>query len=150
MRDMKSLAGCKDVASLRSTIDELCTGVGEPSQFDVLTLSRSGKHQALCFFRIKSEAQERQLVASLGASRFGKDLLLVVDLAEQANIAEQPKRFAYDQIDRDDAVQRPGHGQHENAGDTRLWLRPARWGTLLAAVRRMLDRQIGWPRRLVR
>jgi hypothetical protein len=31
-----------------------------------------------------------------------------------------------------------------------LWLRPARWGTLLAAVRRMLDRQIGWPRRLVR
>ena len=150
MRDLKSLVGCKDVASLRSTIDELCTGVGELLQFDVLTLSRSGKHQALCFFRIKSEAQERQLVASLGASRFGKDLLLVVDLAEQANIAEQPENSAHDQMDREDAVHGPGHGQNENAGDTRFWLKPARWGTLLAAARRMLDREIGWPRRLVR
>ena len=89
-------------------------------------------------------------MASLGASRFGKDLLLVVDLAEQANIAEQPENSAHDQINRDDAVQRPGHGRNESAGDARFWLKPARWGTLLAAVGRALDREIGWPRRLVR
>ena len=147
---LKSLAGCKDVASLRSTIHELCTGLGELSRFDVLTLSRSGKHQALCFFRIDSEAQERQLVESLGACRFGSDLLLVVDLAgKSADIAEQSGNSDHDRIDRDDTIQRPGHGRNENAGDARFWLKPARWGTLLAAVGRALDREIGWPRRLV-
>jgi hypothetical protein len=81
MRDLlKSLAGCKDVASLRSTIRELCTGSGEISNFDVLALSRSGKHQALCFFRLESASQERQLMANLGVTRFGNELLFVVDL----------------------------------------------------------------------
>jgi hypothetical protein len=144
MRDLKWLAGCKNVASLRSTIHELWIGSGELSHFDVLTLSGSGKHQALCFFRIESEAQERELIASFGASRFGKDLLLVVDLAEQ------PENSDHDQVNRDDAVHGPGHDQNEDAVDTRFRLKPARWGTLLAAARRVLDLEVGWPRRLVR
>lgn len=126
MRDLlKSLAGCKDVASLRSTIHELCTGLGENSQFDVLTLSRPGKHQALCLFHLESAAQERQLIASIGASRFGNDLLLVVDLpTEQANIAEQREGFQA----RSDEPRRSS-----------------------SAARRVLDRVIGWPgKRLVR
>jgi len=133
MRD--ALAGCKDVASVRSAIHELCTGFGELSHLDVFALSRSGKHQALCFFRFESAAQERQLMASLGASRFGNDLLLVVDVpVERANIAEPPEDSHHDQLCRD------------GAGDKRFWFNPARWsGALLLAARRMLDREIGWP-----
>jgi len=91
MRDLlKSLAGCKDVAGLRSKIHEFCTGLGETSHFDVLALSRSGKRQALCFFRLESAAQERQLMANPGVTRFGNELLCVVDLPTgRANIAEQ-------------------------------------------------------------
>jgi len=148
MRDLKSLAGCKDVAGLRSTIHELCTGLVEISHFDVLTLSRPGRHQALCFFRLESAVQERQLIASLGASRFGSELLLVVDLpAEQSNIVERDSD--HDQTDREDVVHGAGHDQ--NAGDTRSWFKPAHWsGTLLVTARRVLDREIGWPgKRLV-
>jgi hypothetical protein len=144
MRDcLKALDGCKDVTRLRAAIHELCAGIGELSHFEVLTLSRSGKHQALCFFRLESAAQELRLMASLGASRFGNDLLLVVDLpAGQANIAEQPEDSDRDRMDRDVIVRRPGRGQDENAGDTQLWFNPARWsGPLLGAARRVLDRE---------
>jgi hypothetical protein len=154
MRDwLKALAGCKDVASLRSTVHELCTGLGEISHFDVLTLSRSGKHQALCFLRLESAAQEQQLMANLGVTRFGNELLFVVDLlTEQANVAEQPQDSDHVQILRDAAAPRPGHDRNENAGDKRFWLSPARWsGMLLVAARRVLDREIRWPnKRLVR
>jgi hypothetical protein len=83
---LKSSAGYKDGASLRSTIDVLCAGLGAITHFDVLTLSRSGKHQALCFFRLESPAQEQRLMANLAVTRFGNALLFVADLpAQQAN-----------------------------------------------------------------
>jgi hypothetical protein len=154
MRDwLKALAGCKDVASLRSTVHELCTGLGEISHFDVLTLSRSGKHQALCFLRLESAAQEQQLMANLGVTRFGNELLFVVDLpTEQANVAERPQDPDHDQISRDAAAQRPRHDRNENAGDKQFWFNPARWSATLPVVaRRVLDREIGWPnKRFVR
>lgn len=93
MRDLlKSLAGCKNVASLRSMIHELFTGFGEIGPMDILTMKQSGRRQALCFLRPESASQEQQLMANPGVSRFGSELLFVVDLAaEQANIAEQPE-----------------------------------------------------------
>ena len=149
MRDLlKSLAGCKDVAGLRAAIRELCAGLVEISHFDVLTLSRPGKHQALCIFRYESAAQERQLMASLGASRFGTELLLIVDLpAEQASIVE--RQSDHDQTGGDDALH--GAAYDRNAGGTRSWFKPAHWsGSVLVAARRVLDREIGWPgKRLV-
>jgi hypothetical protein len=88
MRELlKSSVGCQDGANLRSTIHELCTGLGEISHFDVLTLSRSGKHQALCFFRLESPAQEKRLMTNLGVTRFGSELLFVVDLPQEAKLA---------------------------------------------------------------
>ena len=155
MRDLlKSLAGCKDVASLRSRIHELCAGLGEASHFDVLALSRSGKHQALCFFRLESAAHERQLMANPGVTRFGDELLCVVDLPTgRPNIAEQSGDSEHDHINRDDAVQHPRHERHESAAaDTRFWFKPARWsGALLLAAQRVLNLEIGWPnKRLVR
>ncbi|HMH19869.1 MAG TPA: hypothetical protein VK572_17155 [Burkholderiales bacterium] len=94
MRDLKSLVACKDIASVRTTIHELCTGFGEISHMDILTVKQPGKRQALCFLRLGSEAQEKQLMADLGVTRFGSELLCVVDLpAEQAAMAEQRAGF---------------------------------------------------------
>ena len=34
----------------------------------------------LCFLRLESEAQETRLMSSLGVSRFGEEVLVVVEL----------------------------------------------------------------------
>ena len=57
---LKSLAGCGDAASLRSAVG------------------------ALCLLRLESPAQESELMTSLGASRFGDDVLVIVDLPANA------------------------------------------------------------------
>jgi hypothetical protein len=84
---LKSLAGCKNVASLRSAMHELFKDFGEIGPVDILTMEQPGKRQALCFLRPESASQERQLMANLGVSRFGSELLFVIDLpAEQADM----------------------------------------------------------------
>ena len=77
---LKSLAGCRDAASLRSAVSELCTEFGKVTRIDILTMAEAEKRRALCFLRLESEAQERRLMSSLGVSRFGNDLLVIVDL----------------------------------------------------------------------
>jgi hypothetical protein len=153
MRDLlKSLAGCQDVASLRSTIYERFTEFGAIAHMDIVTMKQPGKRQALCFLRLESPTQEQRLMANPGVTRFGGELLFVVDLpTRQANSAGQPADSGHDQSCRDDRVERLGHDQSENAGE-RLWFNPARWGeTLLAAARRGLERETGWlNKRLIR
>jgi hypothetical protein len=93
MRDLlKSLAGCKNVANLRSTISELSAEFGAITLMDILTMKQPGKRQAMCFLRPESPSQERQLMANLGVTRFGGDLVLVVDLPEE-QAAEQREGF---------------------------------------------------------
>lgn len=77
---LKSLTGCADVASLTRALRELCTGFGRVTRIDVLTMAEAQKRHALCFVRLESPAQEQQLMKTLGVSRFGEDLLVVVDL----------------------------------------------------------------------
>jgi hypothetical protein len=77
---LKSLASCGDAASLRSAVSGLCAEFGKVTRIDVLTMAEAEKRRALCFLRLESEAQERQLMTSLGVSRFGNDLLVIVDL----------------------------------------------------------------------
>jgi len=77
---LESLGGCADVASLRSALSELCAQFGKVTKIDVFTMSEAQKRRALCFLRLESAAQERQLMADLGAARFGEDLLVIVDL----------------------------------------------------------------------
>ena len=94
MRDLlKSFAGCKSVASLRSTFCELSAEFGAITLMDILTMNQPGKRQAMCFFRPESPLQERQLMANRGVTRFGGDLLLVVDLPEEAKPAQQREGF---------------------------------------------------------
>ena len=77
---LKTLAGCGDPASLRSALSELCTEFGKLTRLDVFTMAEAEKRRALCFLRLESEAQERQLMSALGAARLGEDLLVIVDL----------------------------------------------------------------------
>ena len=77
---LQSLEGCGDADSLRSAVGELCAEFGKVTRIDILTMAEADKRQALCFLRLESEAQEMRLMASLGASRFGEDVLVVVDV----------------------------------------------------------------------
>lgn len=77
---MKSLAGCGDITSLKSAVQEICTEFGRVTRIDVLTTAEARKRRALCFLRLESPAQERQLMNALGLPRFGDDVLVVVDL----------------------------------------------------------------------
>jgi hypothetical protein len=147
MRDLlKSLSGCRDVASLRSAMHELSSEFGEIVQLDILTVRQPEKRQALCFLRLESAAKESQLMVNPGVTRFGNELLCVVDLPEESRPAEQ--KSGPDRANRGGAVQNPqGRSlRHENVRGMRLWFKSARWGgTLLLAARRVLDLYIGWP-----
>jgi len=77
---LKSLTSCGDAASLRSALQEICTEFGKVTRLDVLTLAEAERRRALCLLRLESAAQEQQLMTTLRASRFGDDVLIVVDL----------------------------------------------------------------------
>ena len=77
---MRSLASCRDVASLTSAVRKLCSEFGSIKNIQVLTLAETERRRALCFLRLESEAQEQRLMTTLSAIRFGNDVLLVVDL----------------------------------------------------------------------
>jgi hypothetical protein len=77
---LQSLASCGDTASLRAAVSEVCAQFGKVTKIDVFTMTEAEKRRALCFLRLESAAQEQQLMADLGAARFGEDLLVIVDL----------------------------------------------------------------------
>lgn len=77
---LKALAGCSDAASLKTAVQKICAEFGKLTRIDILTTAEADKRQALCFLRLESEAQEMRLMESLGVSRFGHDVLVVVDL----------------------------------------------------------------------
>jgi len=86
MRDLiASLAGCRDTASLRFAIGELCAEFGKVTHIDILTMAEASRRRALCLLRLESEAQESRLMAQLGVGRFGDDVLVIVDLPAGAD-----------------------------------------------------------------
>ena len=90
---LQSLSGCGDAASLRFAVNAFCAEFGRVTHIDILTMAEAEKRQALCFLRLESEAQERQMMTACGATRFGDDLLVIVDLAlERPRLALQAIR----------------------------------------------------------
>ena len=76
---LKALAACSDAVSLKSALHELCASFGKVTHIDIRTMIEPNKRLALCFLRLESAAQERELMSSLGVSRFGSEVLVVVD-----------------------------------------------------------------------
>jgi hypothetical protein len=71
-----------DVGSLESRVREMCAEFGKLTRIHILTVAEAEQRLALCFLQLESEAQEMRLVTSLGATRFGNDVLVVVDLSK--------------------------------------------------------------------
>jgi len=69
-----------DISTLRPALHSLCSRFGSVARLDILAASQAGKRQALCFLRMDSPAQERDLMTELGVGRFGGDLVVIVDL----------------------------------------------------------------------
>jgi hypothetical protein len=79
---LASLAACDNTLSLRTAVSELCGRFGTLRQIDVLTVTEAEHRRALCFLKLDSPAQECEMMTALGITRFGEDLLLVIDLHE--------------------------------------------------------------------
>ena len=77
---LKSLAGCGDITSLKSAVEDICTEFGKVTRIDVLTIAEARKRRALCFLRLESPEQERQL------KKFGAILAIRVCICEAAHI----------------------------------------------------------------
>ena len=77
---LEALTGCGDPLRLKSAVRELCAEFGKVTNIEILTMTEAEQRRALCFLRLESEAQEMQLMASLGVGRFGNDVLVIVDL----------------------------------------------------------------------
>lgn len=75
-----TLPGSCDAAGLRSAVGRLCAEFGKVTQIDILTMAEAEKRQALCLLRLESAEQERILMEALGLTRFGEDLLVIVDM----------------------------------------------------------------------
>lgn len=68
------------MTALRSALGELCARFGSVARLNILPATQAGKQQALCFVRMSSPEEERQLMSGLGIGRFGGELVVVVDL----------------------------------------------------------------------
>lgn len=88
---LKPFAGCSDAASLSCAIRSLCAEKGIVSRVDICMLEKGGKRQALCFVRTDPAAQQQKLAGTPGLTRFGNEMLFIVDLPPAA---AQAKRSA--------------------------------------------------------
>ena len=77
---LRDLTQCGDVGSLQSALRSVCSEFGSVSRLEILTMIEAGKRQAVCFLRLESSEHEQNLMAKLGAGRFGEDLCVVVDM----------------------------------------------------------------------
>jgi RNA recognition motif-containing protein len=77
---LKVLTGCGDPDRLRAELLELCAEFGKVTSINIMTMTEAEQRRALCFLRLESQAQEIALMSNLGVSRFGNEVLVVVDL----------------------------------------------------------------------
>jgi hypothetical protein len=91
MTAFDQLQNFSDIGTLKPAIHSLCSRYGSVARLDILAASQAGKRQALCFVRMDSMEQERQLMTELGVGRFAGDLVMIVDLHTPGTVrAETP------------------------------------------------------------
>lgn len=91
--ELDRLGRCPDMTALRSALGDLCARFGSVTQLNILPATQAGKQQALCFVRMSSPEEERQLMSGLGIGRFGGELVVVVDLQAPEPSAMTPDLF---------------------------------------------------------
>ncbi len=74
-----------DLVSIKSALHMICSEFGAVSRLDVLLARQGGKRQALCFLRMDSTEHEHQIMRFLEIARFAGELVVVVDLPQQAS-----------------------------------------------------------------
>lgn len=97
--DLEPLKDCIHHDELKSKLIALCNRFGPVARIDVLVANQLGKRQALCFMRLHSEQQEKQLMSELGVGRFGGDIVIVIDMniaAIEAPVELMPEESQYD------------------------------------------------------
>ncbi|MDP1568081.1 MAG: hypothetical protein Q8L91_17735 [Polaromonas sp.] len=77
---IQQLENFPDIGTLKPAIHSLCSRYGSVARLDILAASQAGKRQALCFVRMDSAEEERQLMSDLGVGRFAGDLVMIVNL----------------------------------------------------------------------
>ncbi|MDO9358370.1 MAG: RNA-binding protein [Polaromonas sp.] len=77
---LRELNHCSDVNELKDALHKVCAPFGPFARLDILSASRAGQPQALCFFRLTQPQQETALMQAYGIGRFGGDLVVVADL----------------------------------------------------------------------
>ncbi|RZJ26018.1 MAG: hypothetical protein EOO54_04355 [Haliea sp.] len=84
-QQFEQLKNYADITTLRPALHSLCSRYGSVARLDILAASQAGKRQALCFLRMDSPEEERELMSELGVGRFAGDLVMVVDLHTPAS-----------------------------------------------------------------
>lgn len=77
---LQDLQQYTDAETLTPALHGLCSRFGSVEKLVVLTAKHEGEKQAICFLRLASEDQENALMQSLGAEKFGGEVVIVVDL----------------------------------------------------------------------
>lgn len=80
MSALADLRRHSDVASLKSSLHQLCSEFGRITRLDILTAMHEGTKQAICFLRMERPEQEQQLMKTLGVGRFGGEVVFVLNL----------------------------------------------------------------------
>lgn len=83
------LKNFSDIGTLKPALHSLCSRYGSVARLDILAASQAGKRQALCFVRMDSAEEERQLMTELGVGRFAGDLVMIVDLQTPGAVRQQ-------------------------------------------------------------
>lgn len=89
-QEFDHLKNYTDINTLKPALHSLCSRFGSVARLDILAASQAGKRQALCFLRMDSADQERQLMRELGVGRFGGDLVVIVDLLTPGAVSGHP------------------------------------------------------------
>jgi hypothetical protein len=77
---LQDLQQYTNAEALTPALRGLCNHFGPVEKLVVLTAMHEGTKQAICFLRLASEDQEQALMKSLGAEKFGEEVVIVVDL----------------------------------------------------------------------
>jgi hypothetical protein len=87
------LQNFSDINTLKPALHSLCSRYGSVARLDILAATQAGKRQALCFLRMDSPDDERQLMSELGVGRFAGDLVMIVDLHTPGAMHEHAPRL---------------------------------------------------------